>query len=183
MRKTFLMVSGPIIGSESVGSFCGSSRSLPGTVSRAWGGSSFLSKIYYTSAFLLLSCFPGRVNGQNQEVTVVIRNIKTDKGTVRVALYNSGREFMKTAWRLKSAPSKQGEMEFIFEDVPPGDYAMSVMHDSNDNGKLDTNRVGIPKEGFGFSHNAAAPFGPPPFEKARFTMPGENTLTITMMYY
>jgi len=40
-----------------------------------------------------------------------------------------------------------------FEDIPPGTYALVVIHDENMNGKLDTNWVGIPKEGYGFSND------------------------------
>jgi uncharacterized protein (DUF2141 family) len=33
--------------------------------------------------------------------------------------------------------------------VTPGDYAISVFHDENSNGKLDRNFMGMPKEGVG----------------------------------
>ena len=137
--------------------------------------------------FLLLgflSCFlPFRTHGQNQTLTVVIRNVKSDTGMVAAALYRSDKEFMKKAWQSGSTPSRLGEVQLVFENIPAGDYAMSVMHDVNKNGELDKNSIGIPKEGFGFSNDALGKFGPPKFKEAKFTIPSGKTLVITLKYY
>jgi len=147
------------------------------------GTTSLFSGIAFVAILLLLNfTLPVKTNGQSHSFTVVIKNIKSNHGTINVALYDSEREFMNRIWKSKSAPAEKGEIEFVFDDVPAGDYAISVMHDSNENGKLDTNSIGIPKEGFGFSNDAAAKFGLPPFEKAKFTIPTEKTITISMKY-
>ena len=39
-------------------------------------------------------------------------------------------------------------------DIPPGTYAIKLHIDENENGKLDTNFLGIPKEQYGTSNNA-----------------------------
>jgi uncharacterized protein (DUF2141 family) len=57
------------------------------------------------------------------------------------------------------------------------------MHDVNKNGELDKNALGIPKEGFGFSNDAAGTFGPPGFDKAKFILPRAGELVITLKYY
>ena len=57
-------------------------------------------------------------------------------------------------------------------DVAPGDYAVSVFHDENSNGKLDRNFMGMPKEGVGKSNDAAGHFGPPKYDDARFSYKG-----------
>lgn len=49
--------------------------------------------------------------------------------------------------------SAAAAMAVEFPQLPPGRYAVQVMHDANDNGKLDTNLVGMPTEGYGFSNN------------------------------
>lgn len=67
-------------------------------------------------------------------------------------------------------------------EMPAGDYALSIVHDENGNGKLDT-RLFIPREGFAFSNNPRIMFGPPSFSSARFTLPaGGTTLNVTMKY-
>jgi uncharacterized protein (DUF2141 family) len=138
-------------------------------------------------SFVIL-CFlsgllPARTQGQNQNVMVVIKNIRNDKGTVAAALYQSHEEFLKKTWQSRSAASRKGEVQLVFENIPPGEYAISVMHDVNNNGELDKNAMGIPKEGFGFSNDAAGTFGPPGFDKAKFILPREGELVITLKYY
>lgn len=71
-----------------------------------------------------------------------------------------------------------------FTDVKPGRYAVALLHDENGNGKADRAAMMIPKEGFGFSRDAAVRFGPPKFGAAAFDLaPGaRETLTIRMRY-
>ena len=71
-----------------------------------------------------------------------------------------------------------------FEDIPPGTYAMAVVHDENMNGKLEMNWLGIPSEGYGFSNNAIGLLGAPSFSAAIFRYDGKNLeLTMTSRYY
>ena len=57
-----------------------------------------------------------------------------------------------------------------FKDIPVGIYAVSVFHDENDNGKLDTNSFGIPNEQFGCSNNAKGFMGPSKWKNAKFEL-------------
>jgi uncharacterized protein (DUF2141 family) len=50
--------------------------------------------------------------------------------------------------------------------IPPGRYAIAVMHDENENHKLDKNFLGIPKEGFGFANNPRIGMSAPSFDAA-----------------
>lgn len=75
-----------------------------------------------------------------------------------------------------------GEAGRLSIDAPPGDYALSVVHDQNGNGRLDT-FLGIPREGFGFSRNPAIRMGPPRFRETRFTLPEEGaTFAVRIRY-
>jgi len=70
-----------------------------------------------------------------------------------------------------------------FLAIPPGTYALAVIHDENRNGKLDTNWMGIPTEGYGFSNEAKALLGPPSFSAAKFQYDGGTlNLTISLRY-
>jgi uncharacterized protein (DUF2141 family) len=119
---------------------------------------------------------------QNKTLIVQISNIKDDVGQIAVALYNSEKEFMKTRYQGKVTKAIKGEVEVIFENLPAGSYGLSVMHDSNENGKLDSNFFGVPKEGFGFSNNAMGSLGPPGFEKARVDFSSSKTISIALKY-
>lgn len=69
------------------------------------------------------------------------------------------------------------------DGVAPGDYALSLIHDENGNGRLDT-RLGIPREGVGFSRNPRLVFGPPSFASARFAIPaGGAREAVTIKYF
>ena len=78
---------------------------------------------------------------------------------------------------------REGQARCDFEDIPPGTYAMAVIHDENMNGKLDTNWRGIPREGYGFSNDVTAAMGAPSFSAASFSYNGENLdLTMSLHY-
>ena len=118
---------------------------------------------------------------QAQRLVVRVENIKDDKGQIGVALYNTEVDFMKKQFAGTFAPPKKEGVEVVFENLPAGEYAISIMHDSNANGKIDTNFMGIPKEGYGFSNNVMGSFGPPSFEKAKFKLTDKPI--ILMMKY
>ena len=130
-----------------------------------------------------MGCFPLYSTVQSQTLTVVVRGVRNNKGMVRVALYNSEKDFMKKILHSKSEKAKSGEVQIVLGDIPPGTYAISVVHDANENGEMDSNSMGIPKEGFGFSNNAMRMFGPPSFEEAKFVWDGQKKMEINLKYY
>ncbi len=54
----------------------------------------------------------------------------------------------------------------MWENLPPGDYALAAIHDENSNARLDRNFIGIPKEGFGFANNPHVGLSAPAFQAA-----------------
>jgi uncharacterized protein (DUF2141 family) len=81
---------------------------------------------------------------------------------------------------LRTVPAAQPRLRV--EGLPTGAYAVSLFHDENRNGKLDT-LMGIPREGFGFSRNPPVRFGPPKFAAARFTIgSGETAQSVRLKY-
>ena len=66
----------------------------------------------------------------------------------------------------------------VLRDVPPGPYGVTVIHDRNANGKLDSNIVGIPTEPYGAIRHARGRMGPPAFEDAAVDVQGDTALTI-----
>ncbi len=78
-------------------------------------------------------------------------------------------------------PASGAVISFTAEDLPAGEYAFRVMHDVNDNGKLDSNFIGIPTEPWAFSNNATGNFGPPSWEDSRFELSGSETQKIKLV--
>ena len=65
-------------------------------------------------------------------------------------------------------------------EIPAGTYVIGYYIDVNENEKLDTNFIGIPKEEYGFSNNARSTFGPPSFESASFTLDSYHKLLMEL---
>jgi uncharacterized protein (DUF2141 family) len=82
-------------------------------------------------------------------------------------------------WQVKPA----GAAVDFSADLPPGDYAASVLHDENSNGKMDKNFAGIPIEGYGVTNNPKPKFRAATFKEAQFRLPPEGaTLSISIQY-
>ncbi|HQQ83045.1 MAG TPA: DUF2141 domain-containing protein [Cyclobacteriaceae bacterium] len=116
-------------------------------------------------------------------LTVVIKDVKGAKGKVSIGLFNDAKVFMKKRIDSRSVQAQNGEVTLQFEHLPEGEYAITVMHDENGNGELDSNFVGIPVEGFGFSNDAKAMFGPPSYDKCVFHHQADQQITIHLKYF
>lgn len=103
-----------------------------------------------------------------------VDNIKSKKGSIQFGLFTTEADYLKKPVEKKIIKSTGKDVTVIFENLQPGDYALSVIHDENENGELDSNAFGIPKEGFAFGNNALGSFGPPPFDKAKITIADQN---------
>ena len=68
------------------------------------------------------------------------------------------------------------------KDLKPGKYAVRYYHDENLSGKMETNLLGKPTEGYGFSNNVIGKFGPPPFEKWLFVMKNDTSIILKPTY-
>ncbi|MCX2980203.1 DUF2141 domain-containing protein [Halieaceae bacterium IMCC14734] len=136
-----------------------------------FSGDSSVKCLLATAAFgaLLLSNSSGAT-----ELTVTVSDIKSDVGALNITLYNnpddwlSDRVFATKQLRI-SESMVEGIITTSFE-VEPGEYAVSVHHDNNDNGKMDTNFIGIPKEPLGLSNGAVPKYGPPKYKDAVFSV-------------
>ncbi|QYJ85133.1 DUF2141 domain-containing protein [Shewanella mesophila] len=113
------------------------------------------------------------------DLTLTIDNIALEQGKLLVALfsgeasYNSGQHAIASMMK----PVTAHQHALVFTDLKPGEYAIKVIHDENDNNKLDSNFLGVPSEGYGFSNNAGE-FGPASYQQAKFSLNGDTTITI-----
>ena len=108
-------------------------------------------------------------------IHVEIAGLRSDKGQVLCSLFSSADGFPKksdkaVAHAKSNASSGHASCDFV--NIEPGTYAVSVIHDENSNGKLDTNFMGMPREGVGSSNNVKPHFGPPKFSAAAFPFRG-----------
>jgi uncharacterized protein (DUF2141 family) len=120
-------------------------------------------------------------------IHVQILNIRNSTGTVDCALFDAPEGFpievLRSATNVMVIKVRHTQARCDFQDIPLGTYALAVIHDENMNGKLDTNWLGIPTEGYGFSNDVKGLLGAPSFAAASFAYDGRNLgLTIRLEY-
>jgi uncharacterized protein (DUF2141 family) len=117
-------------------------------------------------------------------ISVKISNLKNPSGRILYSLFHAAEGFPdqpNKAFRRGVVPVSNQLITFDIPAVPPGEYALALIHDLNNNGVLDVNRIGIPIESIGFSNNVMGAFGPPKFQRARFSVrPGKNPIEIRL---
>ncbi len=129
--------------------------------------------------------FVSMAYAQTGTVNVEISDINDPKGLMSVGLYSKKEGFPDKGKEYKGKDIKVTvqTLVYTFKDVPFGTYAIAIIHDTNSNGKLDKNFLGIPKEGYAFSNNVFGILGTPPsFKKASFKLTGNETIKIKMEY-
>lgn len=120
-------------------------------------------------------------------IHVKILSIRNSTGTIACALFESPAgfptEYLRYATSIAVIKIRKTQARCDFLDIPPGTYALAVIHDENMNGKLDINWLGLPREGYGFSNDAKALLSAPAFSTASFPYDGQNLeLTISLQY-
>ena len=111
---------------------------------------------------------------QTQTITVKVNNLEHDEGMVYVSLFDKEVNFLSKGIRSVSTTIENNSCNVVFKNVPSGTYAISLYHDENNNQKLDSNFLGIPKEAYGCSNNAKGFMGPPKWEDAKFEVKNET---------
>ncbi|EAP86152.1 DUF2141 domain-containing protein [Croceibacter atlanticus] len=129
-----------------------------------------------TLAFAIVLLVFGNICSAQNETTnleVTINNVKNDNGVVLVALHSED-TFMKLK-PVKSLQAKivDGHIKATFTGIAKGEYAVLAIHDENENGTMDFNTNGMPKESYGASNNDMS-FGPPVWSDSKFIVGEEN---------
>jgi len=111
------------------------------------------------------------INAQDVEVTIT--GIRNTKGKMGLGVFRDNETFKKEkAYRELQFEKKDvssGEMKVKF-DLPPGTYGIALVDDENSDGEMEYNRLGIPKEGFGFSDYYHKGLKKPKFDSFKFTL-------------
>ena len=118
-------------------------------------------------------------------ISVKINRIHSNKGTIIINLYNSSAGFpsdRSRAFQSIKVPAKTPSTESVFYDIASGTYAISVLHDENNNGEMNKNFFGVPQEGYCVSNNAKGVMSAPSFKNATFDLKSNVTQSLNMIY-
>ncbi len=134
-------------------------------------------KFIKTLAVFLFLVPLSTLNAQS-ELKIEIINLRNDKGAVIVDLLDKNEKTVKA----RTCKISDNKCTVIFKDLKDDQYAVRYIHDENEDKELDTNLIGMPKEGFGFSNDAFGKFGPKDFSEWLFTVSGDTEIKMTTMY-
>jgi len=120
------------------------------------------------------------------DMSLTITGIRETKGILRIAVFNNVNGFpseTKKAYKLLSVNITKGNVNTTIKNLPNGEYAITVFHDANNNGILDTNFFGIPREGNGISNATGTSFSKPNYSDAVFQFTqGTKSIKIELFY-
>src|SRR4051812_10314503 len=100
---------------------------------------------------MTFAALPFATLGQTS-IDVTVTGVRPGNGSLRVGLFDEA-DFLKTPVMGKIVKASSDAIVVKFENIRDGEYALSVIHDANENGELDKTKLGIPREGFAFSNN------------------------------
>jgi len=123
---------------------------------------------------------------KNHSLTIKVVDLRNSEGEVQFALYNTPDVFpdedYKRYYRKLTAKIVDGVSSVTFNDLPPGKYAVNILHDEDKNGKIKKGLV-LPKEGIGFSnYESIGMFNKPKFSKASFDLKEDTSIQVKIIY-
>ena len=111
---------------------------------------------------------------ENPNLQVIATNVQSDEGQVIVRVYDKADDWLSDRYRtfksVKVAGNRVGDSVTLELLLPPGEYALSVFHDLDNDTKLKRNFIGLPKEPAALSNNLRPKFGPPRYKDAVFSI-------------
>lgn len=109
---------------------------------------------------------------------IEILEIRNNRGIIMLQLFDSNQKVLAQ----EKCIIKDNFCFVSFPNLSQGKYAVRYYHDENMNGKMETNLLGKPTEGYGFSNNVIGKFGPPVFEKWLFEVSGDKKIILKPTY-
>jgi uncharacterized protein (DUF2141 family) len=119
---------------------------------------------------------------QNNSLKIIITNIKKQGAPVVIKIWDQGNYMSNKPFKeIKVQTGSENSILVNVNDLPNGEYGISLFHDINRNNKLDKSWIGKPTEPIGFSNNARPNFGPPAYDGIKFPFKKDMTITINLI--
>ena len=146
----------------------------------------FIKFVVVLFALLISFSLKSQTLVKKGNLKVIVTNIKSITGQIGFCLFKTSTDFPnhpEKAILAAFVKTSGNSVEYTFTNIEMGTYAVSAFHDEDSDRKINSNFIGIPKEGVGVSNNAKGHFGPPKFNDAKFDFnKSEQTITISLTY-
>jgi uncharacterized protein (DUF2141 family) len=109
---------------------------------------------------------------------IEISDLRNNTGKIMLQIFDEKENVI----RQQIGDIKEKTCSFVAGNLSAGKYAVRFYHDENLNQKMETNMVGKPTEGYGFSNNVTGKFSMPPFEKWIFSLTRDTTILLKTVY-
>lgn len=121
-------------------------------------------------------------NIDTYDLKVTITNIKSQKGMIRLGLFNSSKTFLSKGEEYKTFEAKPDGSTLVFhiKGLEKGDYAASVYHDINSDDKCNLSILLRPSEPVGFSNNVKLKLFKPDYDDCKVYVDSDKTITIQL---
>ncbi len=116
-------------------------------------------------------------------LTIDVDGIANSRGVIGVLVFGSAAgwpESTSAALASAAVPASQGFTEVVIRGLEKGEYAVVVLHDENENMKLDRNRFHVPVEQWGMSNNPKHLLSAPSFNEASFRFEGDKWIHVRL---
>jgi len=139
-------------------------------------------QIFIVTLVSMLAGTQSQNSADEFKLLVEIDNIKHTNGQVLQIAVSRKSDFLKDVLPFQYAvvEVKSNKVSESFK-LPAGDYAVSVYHDVNGNGKLDKNVFGAPTEPYAFSRNYKPVFRAPKFDEVKINLNGDRKTNISLI--
>lgn len=117
-------------------------------------------------------------------VKITVTGIRNDTGNIAALVFKDAKGFpdqQEFAAKRIVTKAKNGKLTLSIKDLPVGTYAITVIHDENADGKMQTNILGIPREGVGVTNGLGRT--KPKFRNSTIKIKPGDTITIALKYF
>ena len=143
----------------------------------------FILPVLLATAVIAQNPTASHASGQKFTLTIYVDGVNQQGGNIGVLVFQNDKgwpEDRSAALKDIVQPARPGTVTVKVPDLPAGDYAVALIHDVNQNHKIDKNWFGKPTEQWGMSNNPHATIKAPPFSKAKFTLNRDSEIHIQL---
>ena len=145
-----------------------------------------MKKIVLLTIAIILMSFNHQEKKETFSLKITVNNLRNSKGVIQFALYTKEGSIPDEKYKKHYAKAVaniiNNSATYTFNDLPKGKYAINILHDENENGKIDKKFI-LPKEGIGFSnYESIGLSNRPKFSKASFELNADTEKTIKVIY-